>query len=96
FLNLILAVVPDPVAAIREAARVLSPEGRMVVFDKFLPDGARPSLIRRGANGISRIVATDINRQLGPLLELAGLERVKDEPAGFGGLFRIAVLRRSV
>ena len=92
-MNLVLAVVDDPEACAREAARVLHPEGRVVVFDKFLPDGGRPSLLRRAVNGVSRLVATDINRQARPLLEQAGLRVMRDEPALLGGLFRILVAR---
>src|SRR5687768_10945396 len=35
-LHLILAVIPDPVRCLKEAARVLRPQGRIVVFDKFV------------------------------------------------------------
>lgn len=93
-LHLILAVVPDPEACIREAARVLKPDGRISVFDKFLADDARASLPRRALNVLTHFVATDINRRLGPLLRSADLELESMRPAGFGGLFRAARARR--
>lgn len=93
-LHLLLAVVPDPEATIREVARVLVPAGRIAVFDKFLPDGARASLPRRLASAVANVFATDLNRQLGPLAEAAGLTVERDEPALFGGLFRVALLRK--
>jgi hypothetical protein len=68
--------------------------GRAGVFDKFLPDGARPSLLRRAAGVVANAVATDLNRQLGPLLREGGLVLVRREPALLGGLFVAALARK--
>lgn len=93
-LHLIVAVAPDGGRVVAEAARVLRPGGRVVIFDKFAPEGRPPSLLRRIANLFTNVVATDVTRQLEPMLRGTGLELVHREGAVRGGLFEIALLRK--
>lgn len=93
-LHLILAIVPDPVRCLQEVERVLKKGGRAVIFDKFLPDDQVPSLGRRVLNVFSNIAATNINRQLGPILNKTSLQIVQEEPAGFGGFFKIVLVQK--
>lgn len=93
-LHLILAVVPDPAAAIAEAARVMRPGGRATVLDKWAPDDRPVSPGRRALNLVANVVATDVTRRLGPLVAGAGLVIKHREPAGLGGFFSIALLRK--
>lgn len=93
-LHLIVAVIPDPSACMREAARVLSAGGRIAVFDKFAPDEGPPSAVRRAVNLVTTAVATDITRRLGPLLAGTGLRVERRDPAMLGRLFEIALLRK--
>lgn len=93
-LALILSVVPDGAACLAETLRLLKPGARAVVFDKFLPQGTRPSFGRRVLNLVTNLFGTDINRAFEPIAERCGCEIVTDEPAALGGAYRVIVVRK--
>ena len=94
-LHFIVAVIPDPVRCVREAARVLRPGGRAVILDKFVPDEGQPPLLLRLAGPVMRILASDVTRRLGPILAASpDLRVVQDESTGFRGFLRIVLLRK--
>ncbi|HEY3569409.1 MAG TPA: class I SAM-dependent methyltransferase, partial [Thermoanaerobaculia bacterium] len=93
-LHMVLEVIPDPVRCLAEAARVLRPGGRLAVFDKFLPEGDRPGLLRRAGLALLDFVFTSTNRQMGEILarSRAPLEVEVDEPSV--AAYRHLILRR--
>lgn len=94
-LHLILDVAPDPELIARESARVLRSGGRVSVFDKFLPLGARPSLLRSLLNALARRLFSDLNLHVEPLLAPAGLRIESNLPAAFAGRYRHLLARKA-
>ncbi len=93
-LHLIVAVVPQPVECLSEAARVLKPGGGIILFDKFLRQGQH-AWLRRALNPLSRRLATRTDVVFEQVLhEVPQLEKVSDVPLLAGGWFRGIVLRR--
>ena len=93
-MHLVLGVMPQPSKGLAEAVRVLKPGGRIAVFDKFLGDRQRASIRRRLLNLVMKPLITDMNRRFGPMLAGNGLEVERDEPAAFGGMYRVITLHK--
>lgn len=93
-LHLILAVIPDPIAALKEAERVLKKGGRIAILDKFLPANQEAGFLRIFLNQFTKFMFSDINRKMEDMILQTKLEVVADIPADFGGIFRRIILRK--
>ncbi|HEY4786788.1 MAG TPA: class I SAM-dependent methyltransferase [Bacteroidales bacterium] len=93
-MHLIIAVIPDPVRCIREAERVLKPGGRIIIFDKFLPDAAQLSTRRKIVNFFTNFMFSDITRRSADIINKTGLKKTDDVSAALGGMFRIIRLEK--
>jgi len=91
-LHLVLSVVPDPAGVVAEAARVLTPDGRVSIYDKFVAEGTEPSLLRRALNPVARVLFADLTRSLKPMLAGTGLELGPQE-SFLGGVYVVTVGR---
>ena len=93
--NLILSVIPDGAACLRENLRALKPGGRAIVFDKFLPDSGTLSLGRKFLNLGSTLFGTDITRRFGDLVKGILVKVISDEPSLLNGTYRVILLRKT-
>lgn len=94
-LNLILSVAPDGRMCWRETLRAVRPGGRLVVFDKFAPEAARPTPLRRLLNRLTEFFGTDITRRFGAISADTPCRLVRDEPSLLGGAYRIKLLQKT-
>jgi phosphatidylethanolamine/phosphatidyl-N-methylethanolamine N-methyltransferase len=93
-LNLILSVVPDGRACLQSALCALKPAGRLVIFDKFLPERRQLSPTRKFVNLFSTFLGTDINRCLSDIMLGCPCTITHDEPSIGGGMYRVIMLKK--
>lgn len=89
-LHLVLSVVPDPEEVVAETARVLNSEGRISIYDKFIPEGTKPSLLRRAVNPVARFLFADLTRHLEPMAAGTELELTTEESV-LGGIYTVTI-----
>jgi ubiquinone/menaquinone biosynthesis C-methylase UbiE len=94
--NLILSVIPDGSACLRENFRAIKPGGRAVVFDKFLPDDSKLTVGRRVLNWFSTLFGTDITRRFGDINAGCPCEIIRNEPSLMRGAYRVILLRKNI
>ncbi|HOD05014.1 MAG TPA: methyltransferase domain-containing protein [Anaerolineaceae bacterium] len=92
--NLILSVIPDGIACLRENLRALKLGGRAIIFDKFLPDGRRLTLARRLLNLGSTLFGTDITRRFGDLVSGANIRIIHNEPSLLHGTYQVILISK--
>lgn len=105
FFPLSLGSIPNPTLAIKEAERVLLPNGKIVILEKLVDDEESISYVRKGINFFTRFIFADINRNLtqmvGPEspLKTVYYESTQGLLTGFLGrivspYYRLAILAR--
>ncbi len=95
-MHLILAVVPNPALALLEAERVVKPNGKIIIFDKFLKQGEL-AFFRRMLNILLRHIATRTDVVFEQQLKQCKyLKVIEDRPALAGGWFRQIRLQKIV
>jgi ubiquinone/menaquinone biosynthesis C-methylase UbiE len=88
-LHLILAIVPDARACLRETARVLKPGGKVLILDKFLKPG-EIAWFRRVLNLLSQHLVTRLDVVFEQVLSSVPQLKVEaNVPVLAGGWFRI-------
>ncbi|HET7060652.1 MAG TPA: class I SAM-dependent methyltransferase [Nitrosospira sp.] len=87
-LHLILAIVPDARACLKETARVLKPGGKVLILDKFLKPG-ETAWFKRTLNVLSQHLVTRLDVVFERVLTTAPELKVEaDVPVLAGGWFR--------
>ncbi len=94
-LNLILSVAPNGKKVLEEAWRVLQPGGQISIFDKFLPEHTKPTILRNILGVLIRQLGTDPNRRFGEMSkDIPEAIVVTNETAMLHGQYRVILLKK--
>lgn len=94
--SLIVSVVPNPEKSIEEMIRVLKPNGKIIIFDKFAPKNANISLMKKIFRPIITKLGTDIGINFEQLISnhILCLEVNEDKELMFNGMFRKIIMTK--
>lgn len=91
--TLILSVVPDANKCFSEITRVLKPEGKIIIFDKFVPKNKKLSLPKVLLRPIIKVLGTDIGRSFEELLlNNKNIKVEEDTPIMLNGMYRKLII----
>lgn len=92
--SLILSVVPNENKCMKEIVRVVKPNGKILIFDKFSPSGKGLPAVKKLLRPIIQVLGTDIGRNFEKLYQnhKAKLSVIEDRPILFNGMYRKIVL----
>ena len=96
--SLILSVVPNAGQSLSEIIRVLKPDGKVIIFDKFTPKHKQLSLPKKIARPIISLLGTDIGRSFEEIMDQSGsnCQVEEDSPVMMQGMYRkIIVAKRT-
>ncbi|MFP7296799.1 class I SAM-dependent methyltransferase [Neobacillus niacini] len=88
--SLILSVVPDENACFKEMVRVLHRNGKIIIFDKFIPDNRKLSFLKKMLRPIISVFGTDIGRSFEKMIYHTS-EKIRveeDIPIMLNGMYR--------
>lgn len=94
--SLILSVVPDANKCFQEMTRVLKQEGRIIIFDKFVPKNKKLSLPKLLLRPIISILGTDIGRSFEEIIPKnnKSLKVEEDFPVMMNGMYRKIIIAK--
>lgn len=94
--SLILSVVPDEHKCFQEMTRVLKQEGRIIIFDKFIPKNKKLTLAKLLVRPIISIFGTDIGRSFEELIQKnnKNFNVEEDSPIMMNGMYRKIIITK--